>query len=122
MIAPIFIWSGAVERHFAEATGNIEHVARLTKAGEFPAQFFDELLAFSDRKAKMRGAAREIRMVKIIGFDTRGDKGAHQRRERFDIIVHAAQQDTWLNIGIPASMSLAQAVCACGVNSRAWLA
>ena len=66
VIAPIFIWSGAVERHFAEAAGNIEHVARLTKARELPAQFFDELLALSDRQAKIRGAARKIRMVEII--------------------------------------------------------
>src|SRR5580698_4785773 len=63
MIAPTLIWSGAVERHFAEAARNIEHVARLAKAREFSAQFIDELLAFSDRQAKMRGAACKVRVV-----------------------------------------------------------
>ena len=35
---------------------------------------------------------RQIGMMKIIGLDPRGDEAPHERGERFDIVVDAAQQ------------------------------
>ena len=40
----------------------------------------------------MRRAGREIGVVQVIGFDPAFDQRPHQRAQRLDIVVDAAQQ------------------------------
>ena len=40
----------------------------------------------------MGRSRRSVEMVQIIGLDARGDESAHQRGERFLVIVHAFEQ------------------------------
>ena len=111
------------DRHLAEAAWNIEHILRLAKAREMTAQGSDEPPALLDRQAEMPRPLREIGMMQIIGLDAHLDKAAHQRRERFDIVVDAAQQhalaSAWECRRRSAWRRRARAA---SVNSRGWLA
>jgi len=51
-------------------------------------------------------------------LDAAFDERAHQRAQRFDVVVHARSSTDWLTIGMPASMMRAQAARAAGVSSR----
>src|SRR5215472_10530118 len=79
-------------RHLAVATGDIEHIGRLAQTGEAPAQRLHEALAGRNAGTKMRGAASEIGMVKVVGFDAHRDETAKQGFQSRRIVVDAAQQ------------------------------
>ncbi|GCC46807.1 hypothetical protein chiPu_0030895, partial [Chiloscyllium punctatum] len=59
---------GRADRRLAVTAGNVEHVIRLTKSGDAPAQGPHQLLPGFDRGAQMRGAGRKVAMVQIIGL------------------------------------------------------
>ena len=71
--------------------GNVEHIGRLREPGKLAAQLAHQRLTFGNRRAKMRRAGREIAVMQIIGLDPRLDESAHQRGQRFDVVVDALQ-------------------------------
>src|SRR5215472_9679977 len=79
-------------RHLAVATGDIEHIGRLAQTGEAPAQRLHEALAGRNAGTKMRGAASEISMVKVVGFDAHRDETAKQGFQSRRVVIDAAQQ------------------------------
>ena len=61
--------------------------------------------------------------MQIVRLDAAFDERAHERAERFGVVIDAAQQHRLADsIGMPASISRAQAARACCVSSRGWLA
>src|SRR5215469_13994128 len=79
-------------RHLAVAAGNIQHVGRLAQTGEAPPQRVYEALAGRNTGTKMRGAASEIGMVKVVGLDPHRDETAKQGFQSRRIVIDAAQQ------------------------------
>ena len=79
-----------LQRHLAEAAGNIEHIGRLREARQ-------------PRRAKLRISARpssmpsrkcevprrQVGMMQVIGLDAVFDKAAHQLLQRLDIVIDA---------------------------------
>src|SRR5262245_59011824 len=82
------------DRRGAVAAGDVEHIGRLTEAGQAPVQTAHQGLAFGDRGAQMRRAGRKVAVVEVVGLDAALDERPHQRAEGFGVIVHAAQQHT----------------------------
>ena len=81
-----------IQRHLAEAAGNIEHIGRLRQAGQPRPQGPRQRQPLFDADAKMRGARRQVGMMQIIRLDAVLDKGAHQVGQRLDIVIDALQQ------------------------------
>src|SRR5690606_31950239 len=81
------------QRSLARTAWNIEHIHRLTEAGEPAAQAPHDILPLGDGGAQMRRAWRQIAVVQVIGFDPAGDERPHERAERFGIVVDAFEQN-----------------------------
>ena len=75
------------------AAGDIDDIARLAKTRDAAAKRPNELASFPERHAEMRGPGRLVEMMQVVGFDAILDEGAHELGERFDVVVHAAEQD-----------------------------
>src|SRR5262249_24030900 len=80
------------ERILAVAARDIEHEGRRAQPGVASAQRAHEILSLRETRAQMRGAAREIALVQVVGLDAALDQGAHQRAEGRCVVVDAAQQ------------------------------
>src|SRR5580700_2162053 len=94
---PVFrrvAWCGSArcDRHLAIAARDIEHVGGLTEPRDPAAQDLDEPSPFLDAEPEMAGAAGEIGMVQVIGFDPHRDETAEQRLQHGSVIIDPAQQ------------------------------
>src|SRR5262249_34690241 len=97
VLAPASPLAGAMkvvrsDRRFAVPARNVEHVSRLTKPGEPAAQRTRESLALLDGRLPVRGARRQVTVVKIVRLYAALDQGAHELTQCLCIVVDAAQQ------------------------------
>ncbi len=110
------------DRRFAVAARNIEHVARLTQAGQAPAQAAHQILSGRDVGAQMAGAGRQIAVMQVVRLDAAFDQRAHQLAKHFRRVVDAGQQHRLRqqrNAGIGHARDRPRAPA--GVSSRGWL-
>lgn len=83
---------GRADRRLAVATGNIEDIGRLAKAGDPTAQRPHQVLAGGQRCAKMAGSRRQVAVVEVVGLHPVLDEGPHQLPEGFGVVVDAGEQ------------------------------
>src|ERR1700726_3735899 len=78
---------GRPDRHLAVTARQVEHIGRLAESGHREAEGAGYPLARSDRGAEMRGAAREIAVMEVVGLDPHGDEAAQQRGQDGRVVV-----------------------------------
>src|SRR5258708_2372591 len=78
--------------NFTVAAGEIEDVTGLAKPGDATAQSPHQRLPLPQIHPEMTGAAREIGMVEVIGFDPRRHQATEQAFEHASVVVHALEE------------------------------
>ena len=79
-------------RDFAVAAGDFDDVGRHGDAGEAAAQGGDDGAAFVERDAVVAGAACEVKVVQVVGFDAAVEQVVHEVGECRRVGVYAFEQ------------------------------